>query len=511
MQNSTIGRRNYHCLNAASRDNRTIPLNKHFVIADARQRLPNGWRETDSLGWWIGRGADLRLYPLRKHDGTDLGAVLGWVVGEDGLLPDGAALHGPKPGESIAAWASDLSGRFLCLVRSEGGAQVVLDAGGLLGAVYDRNCRAIASIPSLLPGGSIRDDDLVAKFRVPERHGWYPFGLTPARGVERLLPNFALALNDFSTRRIWPVGSEAIRASSPDKAVPAMVAMTAAIARGLWRGGNLVAHLTAGYDSRMVLAALGAEAAAQVPVITIALPDRKAALDVHVAARLAERFDLAHEIRPYIPASQEDIRLWQMRTGECISDIASHLSRTLANWPANQVELTGTGGEVSRAFYWNRKDMEEPPPDPDEILRRLEMPRGKRIRLAVEEWLSSLPPADAVRVWDLIYIEQRLGCWAGPEGYGSPQRTPAMAPFNNRRVFEAMLSLPNRYRLNGRLSRDFIAEGWPELNEHPFNRAVGLDQLRFPRALMKSALPAPVFARLKRMKSTLASARKRSP
>src|SRR5690625_2299119 len=160
-------------------------LNKHFLIAESPQHLPEGWQESESSGWWIGRGPDLRHHPLQRKDGTEAGIVLGWVVDENGLLPDGAKLHGPERGQDIAAWSSDVMGRFICLIGAEGEAtRLILDASGLLGTVFDPARRAIASIPALLPGENRPDEALQAEFGIPERRGWYPFGLTPARRPE---------------------------------------------------------------------------------------------------------------------------------------------------------------------------------------------------------------------------------------------------------------------------------------------------------------------------------------
>jgi hypothetical protein len=475
-------------------------FNKHFTLAEAAQPLPEGWRAAEALGWWIGLGEDLRLHPLRRSDGSPAGAALGWVLGPDGLLPDGAPLAGPETGEDLADWSAGLAGRFICLVGGQGRRpRVILDAGGLLGAVYDPVRRAVASIPDLLPGEAPRDEALAGSFGIPARRGWYPFGLTPVSGVSRLLPNFELPLDDFTPRRIWPLAPAAIPAREPGEAMPEIYAIAADIARRFCRTGKVAAHLTAGYDTRMVLAALGPEAARRIPVITVGLPGPNAALDMRVAARLAAQLGLRHEIRPHLPATAADIELWHARTGACIADTVSGMSRTLASWDPGEMQLTGACGEVGRAFYWMPSDIDGPVPDGDELLRRVRAPRTDRTREAAERWLETLPPMSAVRSWDFVYIEQRLGCWAGPAVYGSPQRVPSMSPFNSRRLFAAMLGLPDSYRSGSRFCRDFNQIGWPALNALPFNAPIGLDRLRFLRGQAKALLSKSTRQRLKRL------------
>lgn len=479
-------------------------LSKHFLIVEKEQRLPDGWRGTECLGWWIGRGENLPAHPIRRQDGALCGIMLGWIIGANGLLPDGAPIDGPEGGQDIAEWSADLSGSFICLIGgTEGRAQILLDAGGTLGTVYDPERRAIASIPALIPGGWERDEALIADFGVPTQRGWYPFGLTPAKGVERLLPNFALDLDDFSTRRIWPIEPGAIPDVRPADAILQIYTLVTNIARALGTHGKLMSHLTAGYDSRMVLAALGPSFVNRVVVATIALPNSNTALDVRVAGRLAAQFGLRHEIRTFLPDTAEGIAAWHARTGECIADTVSGFSRTLASWDPDELQLTGGCGELLRAFYWHAADIGGPSPDAAELLKRLNMPHTERMLSAAEDWLSSLPAdtvrADAVRVWDLAYLEQRLGCWAGPSIYGSPQPFPSFTPFNNRRIYTAMLGLPDRYRLNAQSCRDFIAEGWPELNRIPFNSPVGLDRLRFMRAQLRSIVPRSLHKPIRRM------------
>lgn len=383
--------------------------------------------------------------------------------------------------------------------------QIILDAGGQLGAVHDPERRAIASIPSLVPSKSQRDEALIEEFGLPARHGWYPFGLTPAKGVKRLLPNFALDLDAFTMTRIWPRAPDAIPNIRPDDAMPLIYSLTAKNARAIAGHGKFGAHLTAGYDSRMVLAALGPEQAKRGTFVTIGLPGSNAALDARIAARLATDLGFRHEVRPLLPATAEGLEFWRVQTDECMMDVVSTFVRTLASWDKDEIQLGGGGGEVLRAFYWHAKDIDGPPPDAEELLRRLKMPLTDRTLFAADSWLDTLPGADAVRIWDLAYIEQRLGCWAGPAIYGNPQPLPSFAPFNSRRIHAAMLGLPEKYRLNAQSCRDFIAAGWPELNRYPFNSPFGLDRLRFlkaqGRAILPRALHDPVRRVFKRKRS----------
>jgi hypothetical protein len=77
-------------------------------------------------------------------------------------------------------------------------------------------------------------------------------------------------------------------------------------------------------------------------------------------------------------------------------------------------------------------------------------------------------------VLDLLYVEQQLGCWAGPQQYGGQAPVKSAPPFCDRRLFDLMLSLPCEYRFAQRLAPDLIAKLWPELLMIPFNQDIGL-------------------------------------
>ena len=136
------------------------------------------------------------------------------------------------------------------------------------------------------------------------------------------------------------------------------------------------------------------------------------------------------------------------------------------------INLVGLGGEVGRAYYWRESDSGKSVLSPDEILRRIGLPADPLIVSRLNAWWDSVPVQGTLAKLDFLYVEQRLGCWAGPSLYGS-QRRFGLSPFNSRKVFEAMLSLPTDLRRNQFLAYALIQERWPELLRLPFNTPVG--------------------------------------
>lgn len=475
-------------------------LNKHFVIDDGQASPPTGWRVSEHFGWRIARGRDVRMHPIVDRRGDDVGLLLGWIVNDEGLLADGGPIAGPGPSETMFDWAAGLCGRFICLNANRGSANVFLDAGGLLAAVYSAEHRAVASIPTLLPQTSAKgdDEDLVRAFGIPKRMGWYPFGLTPWKRVRRVMPNHVLALDRFEQRRAWPARTADI-APNGSTDPTAIYSEVKGHALNLLKFGDVSAHLTAGYDSRMVLATLWQERE-RLPFVTVSMPIESAQLDVRVAARLSKSFGFRHEVRPFLEPTEEDLADWHRRAGYCISDHASRMSRTLRSWNPNEVQIAGVCGEIGRAFYWSKSDLDAPKPTPSQLIQRLETRETTATVHGAEKWLEGLPDLPTTTIWDLAYIEQRLGCWAGPAVYGLDQRIPSLSPFNSRRVFAMMLQLDERFRESGRFSKEFIGIADPKLAQTPYNAPLGADRLVFAKLYLKSLAPASAIRLAKRLR-----------
>jgi hypothetical protein len=219
----------------------------------------------------------------------------------------------------------------------------------------------------------------------------------------------------------------------------------------------------------MVLAA-ARRLSPRVACYTFEHPDAKAHLDCRSGVAIARRARVKHQILPWIVPDTTDLRDWQVQTGHCVAGRVWQAASTHKQL-GDGVRLSGMGGEVGRCFYWRRQDLDGAKLSALEVIHRLRLPPHPRLIRDAEEWLAVLPVSEAPHVLDLLYIEQRLGCWAGPQGYG--HRTSAMAPLTDHQLFELMLSLPLYYRFEQRLAVDVIARLWPELLAYPFNQEFG--------------------------------------
>ena len=459
-------------------------LDKHYVLSRRALACPDGWRHDRFEDLHLFTARHIRRHPLQDESGRQIGMIVGWIIGGDGVLRDGSPVQAGQ-GTGLAGRTAELCGRFLVVGRDEPEAAPLLlpDACGLLPAVYAPSEETVAGTPAMLADlfGLAPDESVRAAFPIPERFGWIPFGRTPWEGAWRLLPRHALDLERFSVSRF----EEDAPGDGERGPIGPIFDRVAANCTTLARDPDTRPHLTAGYDSRMVLSAWLAGAEPR-PFVTLRTPGPGGRIDVATAATLARRCGLAHEVRTWQPPEKADLDEWHARTGYCISDHVAALATTLKGWNPGEIQVTGTCGEVGRAFYWDGADITRDMPDAADLVARLGVTRADWLLHEAHAWLETLPEMSAPDLWDRAYVEQRLGCWGGPSVFGSSLHVPSMSPFNSRAIISRMLAMPAAERAGERFARAFVARADPGLARIATNTPLGLRKLVEPKATLKS-------------------------
>jgi hypothetical protein len=275
--------------------------------------------------------------------------------------------------------------------------------------VYSPAQAIAASSLFLVPYSESTQDDqeLLSAFRIPETKAYYAFGLTPRRGVHRLLPNHYLDLQAFVDVRHWP--SEPIEPVSDSDTDGLIVRIVSALRRNIEgivvKRGALLA-MTAGEDSRMLLACARAFRA-DLELYTLVY-DARSEFDAVAATKVASRFDLRHSTVRYIRPRSTDAEHWLYRTGCCAGDVRGCTAApTYAALPRGRPHLIGMGGEVGRAFLWEETDDENTAMPPVELINRLDLPAIAPVVRAADRWQSLLGAASWLLGWS---VAVRL-CW----------------------------------------------------------------------------------------------------
>ena len=446
-------------------------------------------------------GSSLTLWTVVNRDGSERGYMIGWPFPGDRERANGN-VAGPDTGQAYDDWASGFSGSFICFLKDEAdrSGAFYLDAIGSLGLVYDPVRRMLASIPDLLPSvRNRRDHDADPRRRrsVLGAASHYGFGETSVPGIHRLMPNFALDEADFAPRRFWPVEPDQADCDRRDPDATTRVIFDR-VRRNVDRvldGGQAALHLTAGTDTRMVLAAAW-ERRAEVPFFTFTTTRNPRSLDMAVSPVLARRFGLRHFALIADPpdrAGEEDL---VRRTGYCVSDGGLAVAPISALVQDQWHFVGGIAGETGRAFFWDNAACTRRP-TAAELVSRIGVITGADTLAAAEAWLATIPEAPAHVIWDLAYVEQRLGHWAGAMVYGFRGARPTMSAFNSFDVVRGMFGLPAEYRLSGAYATAFIGCGATELLREPINRHYGTPRFLDARQMLKATLPPGAFRQLK--------------
>ncbi|MBE3038275.1 MAG: hypothetical protein IMZ62_05640, partial [Chloroflexi bacterium] len=369
-------------------------------------------------------------------------------------------------------------GRFAAICFAGGAARCYLDPCGSLAVVFSSAQQIAASTSSLIPYPGDREEDvnreLIAAMGISEERTSYPFGLTPRRSVERLLPNHFLDLETWRAARHWPAGEIAMTGS-----VQAAVQEVASILKrnisAVARDFPLHMSLTAGRDSRMLLACVRDYVDAVV-FFTHTVRGPGGRVDCQVAPKIAKRFGLSHMFLPFEKASEVEVEQWLYRTGHCVHGKIVHWVRSYKRLDQRRAVLIGAAGELGRGYHWRRGDTEATPISADDLLVKVQSAITAQTRDRAQHWLESLPLKNSLTVWGLLYNEDFNGCWFGPVIYGFTHNASCIWPFCHRRVIEIMLSLPAEYRQSNLLPRDVVESLWPELLSLPFNWPMGLQR-----------------------------------
>jgi len=481
-----------------------------FLLGKAEVPALANWPKQQLGGWVLHWHPRLPVTEIRSQNGTHVGWLMGLAIDTTGE-PVGPVWRLPFDGERADAAAqfesklNGLGGRFAAVYLNSDSDRFYLDPTGSLAAVYCKDYPVIASTCNLIPQTKdLRQNlALVQAIGVPQRVGYYPFGLTPWPGIVRLMPSHYLDLRKWTAKRHWPPGPRFDPTPHPEETVQEIAALIEEFISGVAKVAPIQLALTGGDDSRALLAC-SRPSLSSVRCITTQLPDIQARIDCAYGRRIAKKFGLDYSMLVWKKPSPAEIESWLYCTGMCIMDRITTCVRTDdEQLDRTRITLLGLGGEVGQGHFWTRPYDLVVPLSCDELLRRFRFPSLDVVAQAASDWLNGLQTFDGFEKLDLFILEQRYGGWAGPAMYGAYQARFVTYPYNSRRIYEKMLSMPQDYRRSERLPLDLIRLKWPELLEIPINKPFGFLKLEYKTRQTLENVRVAIGSRARRVKSTL--------
>lgn len=366
-----------------------------------------------------------------------------------------------------------IRGTFLVYTHTTLPRRLYPDTGGTIPVVFCPRTKRIGSSAGML----LDEDEYRARFlpdrieRLITREGlgsWIPGTLTGHEGISRLLSNHYLDLGTWTSVRFWPRPDEFSQTMTVEEAATIIAADLSGFIRNAAEEFRIGITLTAGFDSRLLLAG-ARDVADRVEFFTTA--PREEGLDQILASKMARDLGLKHRLVPLLPATEEDGALWDHAVGHAVLEGNRSSGPTLRSLPYDVI-FTGMFGEPGRSRLYRH--------DYDTIngkrltsrfvLSRLGRPHHPDLVSEVARWLPDLDWLPTSAVLDLAHMELKGSGWAMAQHAAQNAFQLEMNPIAQRSIRRAFLSVPPDQKGTSALFQRAIAAMWPELTEYPVNK-----------------------------------------
>ena len=466
-----------------------LRFRRQFLLTPRAVELP---------GWQHERVGDHNVYAhpelgltVHRSDADVTLVLLGFAIDPDHPEHDDAAvlelLAADRRRGSEQATIDRLSGRFVLFVFDGPDLHVQTDAVGARAVEYTwtgDEFHAASQSFLLAEAVSLADSGRRAEFAGSrhaqlDREAFLPADVTLFDQVHRLIPNHRLDVTERRQVRVWPV--EPVAQASLEEAAGFAAGQLSASLENASFHFPLSLPLTAGYDSRALLAATPRSRRTRVFVYTLLYRHLgRLSADAHIASRVARRAGVQHHLVDCrgLPGA-EWRRLYSGNSPLAHYDDWGIIAQgMLHGLPGGHVALKGNASEIVRNFYWH--DNAAPPTrDAADILALhsgwSELPF---VVDAVERWFEATAPiarASGVAIDDLFYWEHRCGSWQAQSQLEWDIAQEAFMPFGNRRMLARLLGVPARERADHgqALLHEIMRVTDAEVLELPFNPSGG--------------------------------------
>jgi hypothetical protein len=337
------------------------------------------------------------------------------------------------------------------------------------------------------------DEEAVSQFAGSEMYTeWqecvWPGDDTPYKEVSHLLPNHYLNLRNGLCQRYWP--DRALEKVSLEEAVEEQSRLLAQLVKSAAQRYDLGFTITAGWDSRLLLAA-SREVSDRSFYFSLWRPGSEK--DAIVPSRLLPKLGLNHHIIHYPEAMDEKFEKIFMRNNTYAHGLWGRMAEGLFNdYPAGRLCVKGNASEILRTRFRLPEGQRLTAEDLCMFSGFGYGPQMAKIAYANRswsKWLQAVEGADIynVHVLDLYYWEH----WAGNFGAMTQSEWDIVqevyTPYNSRSLLVKLLSVPEKYRDHDDpiLYREMAKRLWPEVLSEPVNPR---DEDRTLRGKVKSLL-----------------------
>ena len=358
-----------------------------------------------------------------------------------------------------------LLGRYMVIARREGETWLYHDALGLRSVYFDRDAGLVGSHARLVAQKAKREAIHAAK------ETRYRLDYTIFDRVWQLLPNFRLNLNTFKAERYFPRTTNRYLDWSSDEKLARIEELWRNAHRALFeRWDNVVLSITAGLDSRFVLAMLR-DNRHDISTITYGNPRPGGSA---YARSMHMDYSRVTEMLPYIASkehwfvdltdkTQNDPRLIELAETNSFKSHGRKLLARMRNLfeEPDWIHLRGNGVEIVRR-YWKESHANFAA-----LKKYMGLTTTSDVAQAKEMGYGAV--LHGFMPDDLAYWELRMGKWHSEIMNEQDILYETIVPLGMRDIIELLLSFPIYEREEALAIYDLIDRNMPELELFPVN------------------------------------------
>jgi hypothetical protein len=376
--------------------------------------------------------------------------------------------------EALTEALEPCTGRYLLIYRDDVDVRFIADACGHYELYYNLDFTCFASNISLLASHSKatawEGENKLLYDKIEGSDKLSIGSSTRYSNVKHLMPNHYLSLSEKESVRFFPVAGNEVVMQPFDDAVLKISTALRVIAKSLVSRHTVILPVTAGYDSRLLLAAFRD---LKVQTMIYRHPGMDSEFyDIRIAEKLTAMTDRSLKVIEY----NDDISATDQQFIQSLSEKPrarqfSTLVNAVKAHYSNDFVLTGIAGEIGRSYF---PEVKSDDPDLAEILSYfIGHPKSALAISEMKAWLAGfdLRYLGEHNLVDLFYWEHRMGIWGAKAMTESAFVTTPLCPINSRFVLKQFLSVSKSYRTyyRNKLFYALIENLDSRLLEYPFN------------------------------------------
>ena len=296
---------------------------------------------------------------------------------------------------------------------------------------------------------------------------WLPGDASMYADIKALLPNHYLNLRTGQSQRFWPDAD--VKGLSRQEAVAESSRLLHGLMLSARRRFNLALSLTAGWDSRVMLA-LSRDMIHDLYCFTLTYPHTENTRDVTIPAALLKKLGLKHSLIPYPKQVNAEYKhVYQTSIDAATTAYCADAQAMHDCYPNNRVCITGDVAEIFKCYYRLAKP-KGTDVSADDLAQLCGIGIHPFLIEAFERWLSTAEPRN-VHLLDLFCWEQIAGRKQALIRAQYDVAHESFSPFNCRSLLVTMLSVDEEYRRppEYKILTELMKQVWPEVLSVPIN------------------------------------------